>query len=122
MQAELTTPPCFRFAWIRERATLLVLPQTTTARVNGRDMRHVATLGVPPPRDRRDRVQTGRFVRALLARSLLICLAAWLLIALFGDLPSRWLIIGGAVLAVMAADVVWLTFRIRGDERRVAGE
>src|SRR4051794_224630 len=33
-------------------------------------MQHVATLGVPPPTDPRARIQSGRFLRALLLRCL----------------------------------------------------
>jgi membrane protein implicated in regulation of membrane protease activity len=86
-------------------------------------MRHLATLGVPPPRDRHDRVQSGRFLRGLLLRVLVILLPFWALIALAAlvtDLPSWILLLGGVSLALLAADVLWLTYRVRRDERRAA--
>jgi hypothetical protein len=83
-------------------------------------MRHVATLGVPPPNDPHDRVQSGRFLQALLFRWLVVSLAAWALVWLVTDLSTWWLIIGGATLAVLGADVLWLTYRVRRDERRIA--
>jgi membrane protein YdbS with pleckstrin-like domain len=83
-------------------------------------VRHLATLGVAPPTDPHDRVQSGRFLRALLARWLVVSVAAWALVWLVADLPSWWLLIGGVTLAVLAADVLWLTYRVRRDESRVA--
>jgi hypothetical protein len=86
-------------------------------RVYARGMKHLATLGVPPPRDPHDRVQSGRFLRALLLRTLLLVLPAWVLIALLG--VSAWLlIVGGVTLALIAVDVLWLSYRVRRDERR----
>jgi hypothetical protein len=81
-------------------------------------MRHVATLGVSPPRDPKDRVQSGRFLRTLLLRWLVVSLALWAVVALLSDLSTWWLVLGGAILAVLAADVLWLTYRVRRDERR----
>ena len=75
---------------------------------------------MPPPADPRDRLQSGRFLRALLLRWLVVSLAAWALVWLVTDLPTWWLIIGGATLALLAADVIWLTYRVRRDERRIA--
>jgi hypothetical protein len=84
------------------------------------EVRHVATLGVPPPTDPHDRVQSGRFLRALLLRSLVVSLAAWALVWIATDLSTLWLILGGATLVVLAADVLWLTYRVRRDESRIA--
>jgi hypothetical protein len=85
-------------------------------------VRHVATLGVPPPADSTDRVQSGRFLRALLLRSFVLSLALWAVVALVTDLSGWWLIVGGVTLAVLGADVLWLTYRVRRDEeRRAAG-
>jgi hypothetical protein len=91
-------------------------------RVHPRLVRHVATLGVPPPGDAHDRVQSGRFLRALLFRSLVLSLALWGLVALIIDLSTWWLLLGGATLAVLAVDVLWLTYRVRRDERRAAAQ
>jgi hypothetical protein len=84
-------------------------------------VRHVATLGVPPPADPHDRVQTGRFLRAFLLRGLVLSPALWVLGAVITDLPGWWLVLGGVVLVVPAADIVWLSYRVRRDERRAAG-
>jgi hypothetical protein len=81
-------------------------------------VRHVSTLGVPPPRDPHDRVQSGRFLRALLLRCLVLAVALWALVALITDLSTWWLVIGGATLAALAVDVLWLSYRVRRDERR----
>jgi hypothetical protein len=83
-------------------------------------VRHVATLGVPPPRNPHDRVQSGRFVRALLLRCLVLSLVLWALVALITDLSTWWLALGGATLVVLAADVLWLSYRVRRDERRAS--
>jgi hypothetical protein len=83
-------------------------------------VRHVATLGVPPPDDPHDRIQSGRFLRALLLRALGVSVAAWALVWLVTELSTTWLVVGGVTLTVIAVDVVWLTYRVRRDERRVA--
>ena len=83
-------------------------------------IRHVPTLGVPPPHDPHDRVQSGRFLRAFLLRCLGLSLVAWVLVALITDLPTWWLILGGVSLIGLSADVLWLSYRVRRDERRAA--
>jgi hypothetical protein len=83
-------------------------------------MRHLGTLGVAPPADPRDRVQSGRFLRTLLLRWLVVSIAAWAFVLMLADLPTWCLILGAASLAALAADVLWLTYRVRKDERRVA--
>jgi hypothetical protein len=65
-------------------------------------------------------VQSGRFLRALLVRWLVLSLALWALVALITDLPTWWLLLGGGTLVVLAADVLWLSYRVRRDERRAA--
>ena len=82
----------------------------------------MATLGVPPPDDPHDRVQSGRFLRALLFRWLAVSLVLWALVALVTDLSNWLLVVGGVTLAVLAADVLWLAYRVRRDERRGAGQ
>jgi hypothetical protein len=82
---------------------------------------HLATLGVRPPEDPRDRVHTGRFLRALLGRWLVVSVLVWVLVAAVTDVPTWVLIAGGASTALLAADVLWLTYRVRRDERRVPG-
>jgi hypothetical protein len=84
-------------------------------------MRHLATLGVPPG-DPHDRVQSGRFLRALLLRWLVVSVPLWVLVALVTDLAMWVLLVGGASLVVLAADVIWLGYRVRRDEQRAAGE
>lgn len=83
-------------------------------------MRHVATLGVAPPSDPHDRVESGRFLQALLLRWLCVSAVLWVLVWLATDRSTTWLVIGGATLALLAGDVAWLTYRVRRDERRVA--
>jgi hypothetical protein len=81
-------------------------------------MKHLATLGVPPPRDPHDRVQSGRFLRTLLLRTLVVVVPVWVLVALDG--PPGWLlIVGGVAVALLVADVLWLGYRVRRDEQRV---
>ena len=83
-------------------------------------MPHLGTLGVPPPADPHDRIQSGRFLRALLLRWLGISVVAWALVWLVTELSTTWFIVGGVTVTVLAADVVWLTYRVRRDEHRVA--
>jgi hypothetical protein len=81
-------------------------------------VRHVATLGVPPPDDPRDRVQSGLFLRALLSRSLLLSLLLWAPLALLTELPTWLLVLGATSLIALAADVLWFTYRVRRDKHR----
>jgi hypothetical protein len=75
-------------------------------------LKHLATLGVPPPRNPRDRLQTLRFVRALLFRTLLVAIVAWVLLLLVDG--STWLFVVASIcLAALAADVLWLSYRVR---------
>lgn len=76
-----------------------------------------ATLGVPPPNDKADRVETGRFVRAMLVRTLAIVIPVWIIVFLM-EPPSSIKIV--AVVSVVATswDIAWLSHRIRRDERR----
>jgi hypothetical protein len=66
-------------------------------------MHRVATLGVPPPRDPRDRVQSGWFRRALLLRWLGVSVVLWALIASVTGLPAWWLILGAVATGVLGA-------------------
>ena len=66
-------------------------------------------------------VSTCSFLRALLLRWLCVSVIPWIVVWLVTDLSTVWLAIGGATLALLAADVLWLTYRVRRDERRVAG-
>lgn len=84
-------------------------------------MRHVATLGVPPPGDPHDRIQSRRFLRALLLRWLGVSVAAWALVGLVTELSVTWLVVGGVILIVLAADVVWLTHSLRQKRNGAAG-
>jgi hypothetical protein len=83
-------------------------------------MRNWATLGVPPAADPHDRIQTGRFLRALLGRWLVVSLALWTVVALVTELQDWVLIVGGVSLAALATDVLWLSYRVRRDERRAS--
>jgi hypothetical protein len=42
------------------------------------------------------------------------------LVWLVTDLSTCWLILGGMTLALLAVDVLWLTYRVRRDKRRAA--
>jgi hypothetical protein len=77
---------------------------------------------VPPPADPHDRVQSGRFLRALLLRCFVVSLVLWALLAIIGDLPTWWLVLGGAILLALVADVLWLSYRMRRDDRRATPE
>jgi hypothetical protein len=81
-------------------------------------VRNLATLGVPPPADPHDRVQARRFLRALLLRCFVVTLPLWVLLALVGDLPSWWFVVGGALMLALALEVLWLSHRVRRDEQR----
>jgi hypothetical protein len=83
-------------------------------------MRHVTTLGVAPPRDPRDRVQSGEFLSALLLRWLGISIVLWTVIFVVADLPSWWLIIAAVTMLALAGDVLWLNIRVRRDRQRQA--
>jgi hypothetical protein len=78
-------------------------------------MQHLATLGVPPPPDPHNRVHAGR---SLLGRWLIVSAALWALMLLLTDLPAWVYVFGGISLAALAADVLWLSYRVRRDERR----
>jgi hypothetical protein len=84
------------------------------------EVRHVATLGVAPPSDPHDRVQSRRFLRALILRWLFVSVPLWVVVWVVTDLSTTGLVVGGVTLAVLAADVAWLTYRVRRDERRTA--
>jgi len=83
-------------------------------------MRHLATFGVAPPADKRDRVQTGRFLKALMARALIGALILWALLVALGATPLI-LIPAGIPIVLLALDLLWLTYRVRRDERGRAG-
>jgi hypothetical protein len=42
-----------------------------------------------------------------------ISLVVWVLLWLLTDLSRPWLIIGGGILALLAADALWLAYRVR---------
>jgi hypothetical protein len=76
-----------------------------------------ATLGVPPPKDKTDRVQAGRFVRAMLVRTLALVIPVWIIVFLME--PPSWIKIIAVVSVVATSlDIAWLSYRIRRDERR----
>jgi hypothetical protein len=80
-------------------------------------MKNWATLGVPPPRRGAPRSETGRFVRDLQLRCLVVSLLALIVIVLVG-VPARsiWLVMAGV--ALLALDACWLTIRIRRQAAR----
>jgi hypothetical protein len=53
-------------------------------------------------------------------RWLVVSVAVWALVWLLADLPNGWFVVGAASIAVLAADVVWLSYRVRRDTRRAA--
>ena len=66
-----------------------------------------ATLGVPPPKDKTDRVQTGRFVRAMLVRTLVLVIPVWIIV--FLTEPPSWIRIIAVVSVVTTLlDIAWL--------------
>ena len=83
-------------------------------------MRHPATLGVTPPRDKRDRVQVRRFLRALLARWLVVNIAMWSVVLLVVGASSVVVIAAVGFIALNALDVLWLGYQVRRDERQIA--
>ncbi len=83
-------------------------------------MHNLGTLGVPPPADPRNRVESGQFLRALLTRWLMVSIVSWALILLVTDLPSWFYFAGAVVLVTLALDWLWLTYRVRRDQDRAA--
>lgn len=81
-------------------------------------MSNWATLGVPPPSKPVDRVSSGRFVRAMLVRTLVIVGSIWLLVLVASDGPRWMLILAICSVAILIVDIAWLTHRIGRDERR----
>ena len=75
-------------------------------------MRHLATLGVPPPDKSGGRAASLRFVRDLLLRTLLVSIPLFAVLLLIGA-PSVTILIAAAVMALTLLDVLWLTFAIR---------
>jgi len=76
-----------------------------------------ATLGVPPPADKTDRLQTGRFVRAMLVRTLALVVPVWIIVFLM-EAPSWIKVIAVVSVVATALEIAWLSYRIRRDERR----
>ena len=69
------------------------------------------------PKDKTDRVQTGRFVRAMLIRTLALVIPVWIIVFLME--PPSWIKIIAVVSVVATSlDIAWLSYRIRRDERR----
>jgi ABC-type bacteriocin/lantibiotic exporter with double-glycine peptidase domain len=83
-------------------------------------VRHLATLGVTPPRDKGDRLQVRRFLRALVARWLVINIVLWSLLVLMFDASGLFAIVAIVLIALNALDVLWLSYQVRRDERRLA--
>jgi hypothetical protein len=81
-------------------------------------MRHLTTLGVAPPRDPRDRVESGQFLSASLLRWLGISIVVWAIVFVLADLPSWWLVVAAATTLVLAGDALWLNLRVRRDRRQ----
>jgi O-antigen/teichoic acid export membrane protein len=75
------------------------------------------TLGVPPPVDPANRVDALRFLRALMVRSLVVSVVfGAIVVALLQS--TTWAIVIGAVVALTALDALFLTWRLRREERR----
>ena len=84
-----------------------------------RDWMRPFLLGVKPPERPVTRLAARCFVRALLARTLLITSPGWILASLVGD--SAWIPIAGVMMMVAGiADLIYLTISIGRMER--AGE
>jgi hypothetical protein len=84
----------------RYRFLMQLLARRSTAGYIGRHVRHAGTLGM----------------------YLALSLAAWALVAVATDVSTWWLVLGGGTLVVLAADIVWLSYRVRRDEGRAAAE
>jgi hypothetical protein len=76
-------------------------------------------LGVEPPPRPVTRLGARRFVRDLMARSLLVTIPGWIVAALVSG--SRWIAIAGVVMtAAVIADLIYLSVWVARHER--AGE
>jgi Na+/melibiose symporter-like transporter len=80
-------------------------------------MSNWATLGVRPPAKPVDRLSSGRFVRAMLVRTLGIVCPIWILLLLTTGGPTWMFVVATCSVAVLMVDIAWLTYRIRRDER-----
>jgi Na+/melibiose symporter-like transporter len=81
-------------------------------------MSNWATLGVSPPTKPVDRLSSGRFVRAMLVRTLVVVCPIWIVLLLASGSPRWMLIVAICSVAVLIVDIAWLTYRTRRDERR----
>jgi hypothetical protein len=75
------------------------------------------TLGVPPPDDPANRVEVLRFLRDLMVRSLLVGVVAGAVVIAIVQ-STTWTIVMGAVVALTAFDALFLTWRLRREERK----
>lgn len=75
------------------------------------------TLGVPPPADPANRVETLRFLRDLMVRSLVVSVVGGLLVVSIVQ-STTWTIVLVAVVTLTALDALFLTWQLRREERR----
>jgi Na+/melibiose symporter-like transporter len=76
------------------------------------------TLGVAPPSKPVDRASSGRFVRAMLARTLVILCPLWIVLLAASGSPTWMLVVAICSVAILVVDIAWLSYRIRRDGRR----
>jgi uncharacterized membrane protein len=81
-------------------------------------MSNWATLGVVPPSKPVGRESARRFVRAMLVRTLLLVCPIWILVLLLSGWPGWMIVVAAASVVLLMADIGWLTYRTRRDERR----
>ena len=75
------------------------------------------TLGVPPPAPGADRLESLRFLRALMIRSLVAGVVAGAVVVAVLQTTTGAMFMG-AVVALTALDALFLTWQIRREERR----
>jgi hypothetical protein len=75
------------------------------------------TLGVQPPADPGNRVDTLRFLRDLMVRSLVIGVVLGAVVVAVVE-NTTWKLVIVAVVALTALDALFLTWQLRREERR----
>jgi uncharacterized membrane protein YfcA len=75
------------------------------------------TLGVRPPADPENRVETLRFLRDLMVRSLVIGVVLGAVVVAVVE-STTWKLVIVALVALTALDALFLTWQLRREERR----
>jgi uncharacterized membrane protein len=74
-------------------------------------------LGVVPPPKPVAPESARRFVRAMLVRTLLLVCPIWIVALLVSGMPGWMVAVAAASVALLIADIAWLTYRTRHDHR-----